>query len=218
MQGSIRGWESPRSKGPLDAPSLCALTPDMEPGALVHYCAKLVAAGVDIIQVRQKSMSRRLLAQCLGGIVERCRRGGVICLVDDEVDLALWSGADGVHLGEDDLPLTMARQLLGPRAIIGATANSPGLLDRAVAEGADYVGCGPVFATPIKSCKPAIGPQRVSLLQGLSPLPVFAIGGIGRDNLPQLRQLGIGRICIMRGLAEAADLAIEVAAIRGILA
>ena len=128
-------------------------------------------------------------------------------VVNDHVDIALLSGADGVHLGPNDLSIAAARHLAGDRLVIGASASTPEAARAAVDEGADYLGSGPAFATPIKAQKAVIGPQGVAAVADAvgREVPVFAIGGIDESNLAQLTALGLRRACVIRGVAGARD-------------
>jgi thiamine-phosphate pyrophosphorylase len=122
-------------------------------------------------------------------------------IVNDHVDIALLSAADGVHLGPDDLTPESARKVTGDRLLIGVSASTPD----AVATEADYVGCGPAFATPLKPDKRVIGPEGVAALSRAVKIPVFAIGGIDETNIEQLTSQGVRRVCVVRAVGEAAD-------------
>src|SRR5438093_607209 len=122
-------------------------------------------------------------------------------IVNDHVDIALLSGADGVHLGPDDLTPASARKVAGGRLLIGVSAST---LD-AVPPEADYVGCGPAFSTPVKPEKKVIGPEGVAALARAVKVPVFAIGGVDESNLGQLIAAGVRRACVIRAVSEAPD-------------
>jgi thiamine-phosphate pyrophosphorylase len=123
------------------------------------------------------------------------------------VDLALLSHADGVHLGVDDLSIGAARRIAGDSLLIGASASTPAAAVAAITSGADYIGCGPAFATPLKPQKVVIGPSGVAeVAEAVGPsVPVFAIGGIDASNLPQLTAAGVRRACVVRAVGEASD-------------
>jgi len=122
-------------------------------------------------------------------------------VVNDHVDIALLAGADGVHLGPDDISVASARRVAGDRLRIGVSASTAD----AVPAGADYVGCGPAFATPLKPQKKVVGPAGIASLAAEVKLPVFAIGGIDESNIDQLTAIGIRRVCVIRAVSEAAD-------------
>jgi len=119
---------------------------------------------------------------------------GVLFVVNDHVDLALLSQADGVHLGADDLSISAARRIAGDSLLIGASASTPASALAAIKSGADYIGCGPAFATPLKPQKVVIGPSGVA-----------EIGGIDASNIPQLKAAGVRRACVVRSVGEASD-------------
>jgi thiamine-phosphate pyrophosphorylase len=130
----------------------------------------------------------------------------VVFIVNDHVDIAILSSADGVHLGPDDLSIGAARRVAADRLLIGASASSPDAALAAIAEGADYLGSGPAFATPIKTEKQVIGPNGVAAIEALAgEVPVFAIGGIDETNVAQLTAEGIHRACVIRAVAGATD-------------
>ena len=132
---------------------------------------------------------------------------GVLFIVNDHLDIALLSGADGVHLGPDDLSIEAARGVAGERLLIGASASSSDKALAAAELGADYIGCGPAFATPIKAEKVVIGPAGIAEVAAAvgSGVPVFAIGGINEANLSLLTAVGVRRACVIRAVSDAID-------------
>lgn len=155
--------------------------------------------GADIVQLRHKSMAR-------GELLELARRmrevvSGALFIVNDHVDIALLSDADGVHLGSDDLSVAAARLIAGDRLLIGTSASTPD----AVPVDADYVGCGPAFATPLKPEKRIVGPAGIAALSSAVHIPVFAIGGIDQANVAQLIALGVHRVCVIRAVGDVPD-------------
>jgi thiamine-phosphate pyrophosphorylase len=166
---------------------------------VLAIAAAAVRGGADIVQLRHKSMPR-------GDLLTLARRlrevvGDRLFIVNDHVDIALLSGADGVHLGPDDLSVEGARKVAGDRLLVGVSASSAD----AVPPGVDYVGCGAVFATPVKSGKQPIGPEAVASLARALSIPVFAIGGIDQSNLGRLVEAGVRRACVIRAVADAPD-------------
>jgi thiamine-phosphate pyrophosphorylase len=164
-----------------------------------------VRGGADAVQLRHKTLARGellVLARSMRAVASE-----VLFIVNDHVDIALLSGADGVHLGPDDLPVEAARRIAGDRFLIGASAASPEAARAAVDQGADYIGSGPAFATPVKRSKTVIGPVGVAAVAEAAGgmVPVFAIGGIDESNLAQLTALGLRRACVIRAVAEADD-------------
>jgi thiamine-phosphate pyrophosphorylase len=117
--------------------------------------------------------------------------------------LALAVNADGVHLGQQDLPIKMARQLLGPQCLIGRSTTNPTEMTKAIAEGADYMGVGPVYATPTKEGKKATGLDYVRYAQENASIPWFAIGGIDAENVGEVIRAGATQVAIVRAIMNA---------------
>ena len=132
-------------------------------------------------------------------------RHGALLIVNDRIDLALAAGADGVHLGQGDLPPQLARRLLGPERLIGRSTHQLSQLQQAVADGCDYVGVGPVHATPTKPGREPVGLDYVRQAAVESPIPFFAIGGIELANLAAVRAAGAARVAVVRAITAAAD-------------
>ncbi len=129
---------------------------------------------------------------------DACRSHDCLFLINDHVDVALALSADGVHLGQDDMPVAMARKLLGDAAVIGSSVHSVTELRQAEEEGATYVAFGPIYRTRTKEdVGPVRGLQQLSALCGASTLPVIAIGGIGPDQVPELLALGVAGIAVV---------------------
>jgi thiamine-phosphate diphosphorylase len=137
----------------------------------------------------------------------RRRLPNILLIVNDHLDIALLCEADGLHLGPDDLSVAAARQVAGPRLLIGASAWTVDSALASVAAGADYLGTGPAFPTPIKSAKAVIGPRGIAAVESAvgHQVPVFAIGGIDAGNVAQLTAVGVRRVCVIRAVSDAAD-------------
>jgi len=202
----------------LAAAHLYAITADAEPDRVTVVAEACLRGGADLLQLRHKTLGRGALL----GLAERLRaltaQAGALLIVNDHLDIALLAEADGVHLGEDDLSVAEARRLAGPKFLVGASAATPDAARAAASAGADYLGAGPAFATPIKDSKPVIGPQGVLAVQDAVELPVFAIGGVAPANVEQLVLAGIRRACMIRALSEAADPAAVARQVRAALA
>jgi thiamine-phosphate pyrophosphorylase len=189
----------------LAAARLYVITPDGAPDRVIELGAAALRGGADAIQLRHKSLARGELLALARRVREMASRSGALFIVNDHVDIALLSEADGVHLGPDDLSLASARRVAGDRLLIGASASSPRSAQAAIAGGADYLGSGPAFATPIKTQKNVIGPEGVAAIAAGSPVPVFAIGGIDESNVAQLIDAGLRRVCVIRAVAGASN-------------
>lgn len=163
-------------------------------------------AGAPTLQVRLKAGADADRYRLTRAIAERCRAAGATCLVNDRVDLALAVGADGVHVGADDLPVGVARRLLGPAAIVGGTARDPETARRLAAEGASYLGVGPTFATRSKTGLPdPIGVEGVRAVAAAVDLPVIAISGITADTVDAVIGAGAWGVAVIAAIAEAPD-------------
>lgn len=160
--------------------------------------------GVDIIQLRAKTLPRGEVLGLARELAARCRAAGTLFVVNDHLDVALLAGADGVHLGEEDLAIADARRVIeeqGERLLVGASTTAPAVGQAAAAAGADYLGAGPAYATPIKAEKAPIGPAGVAAVQAAVEVPVFAIGGVDLDRIADLRANGVERVCVIRALS-----------------
>jgi thiamine-phosphate pyrophosphorylase len=189
----------------LHAARLYVITPDREPDALVDLAAAALRGGADVLQFRHKQLARGELLQVALRLRELASSAGALFIVNDHLDIAMMSGADGVHLGPDDITVAMARRVGGDRILIGASASTLDAATSAKADGADYIGCGPAFSTPIKKEKAVIGPEGVAAVAAGIREPVFAIGGIDASNLARLTALGLRRVCVIRAIADAPD-------------
>lgn len=171
--------------------------------------APLAAAGVGLFQLRDRTLSDAQLLGCARTWLAECHRSGVPLVINDRVDLALAVGADGVHLGQDDLPADVARRLVGPEMMIGRSTHSPEQVDEAVrmqSEGLiDYMACGPVHETPTKPGRRAAGIDVVVHAAAIVRTPWFAIGGIDLGNVHDVVAAGASRIVVVRAITEAHD-------------
>jgi thiamine-phosphate pyrophosphorylase len=176
--------------------------------SLTDKAGRLLEGGVRVLQLRMKGLSDREALAVARDAVELCHRVRAQCLINDRVDLALLSGADGVHLGNDDLPPHAARKVLGPAAIIGATCRSLADVLRARESGANYAGLGPIFPTRTKRVDAdLLGLAGLARVAAESPLPVVAISGIGLQNIAQVAACGAHAAAIASDLLLAPDIA-----------
>jgi thiamine-phosphate pyrophosphorylase len=189
----------------LAAARLYAITADDEPHRLEAAVRASLRGGADIVQLRHKRIARGELASIARRLAPIVAAAGALFVVNDHLDVALISGADGVHLGPDDLSIASARRVAGPDLLVGASASTPDAGLDAEREGADYLGSGPAFATPVKPEKHVIGPAGIAAIAARVRIPVFAIGGIDEGNIGQLTAAGIGRACVIRALFASPD-------------
>ncbi|MGH8048223.1 MAG: thiamine phosphate synthase [Chthoniobacterales bacterium] len=179
----------------------------VEPRDAVEMTGRLLAARVDVLQLRAKNFPPGEIAALAREIVSLCHDAGVPFILNDFPHLVPETGADGVHIGQDDGPLDAARAAAGPGKIVGRSTHSIAQARAAWAEGADYIGFGPLFATPTKPDYTPIGLADIAVVQRESPVPVFCIGGIKRENLHEVVAAGARRVVVVTGLLHAGDIA-----------
>jgi thiamine-phosphate pyrophosphorylase len=185
-------------------------------GDLAAFLDAVLAAGVDIVQLREKGLEAREELALLEVFADACRRHGRLLAVNDRADIALAAGADVLHLGQDDLPVGIARQILGPGPVIGRSSHSPAQADAAASEpGTGYFCAGPVWATPTKPGRPGTGLPLISHVAARhQDRPWFAIGGITLANLDDVLAAGATRIVVVRAITDADDPGAATAALR----
>ena len=167
---------------------------------------RALRAGAPVIQLRVKGRSDRELYDLGVRLVAACAGYGATCIVNDRVDIALAIGAQGTHLGADDLSVAAVRRIVGPRHLIGGTAREPVRAATLVDEGADYLGVGPAFATSTKDGLPApIGPAGIEAVARAVPVPVIAIGGITVDRVETVLAAGAYGIAVVGAVSDADD-------------
>ena len=196
---------------------LCVITRRVERLNRTHLDVARAAldGGATMIQLREKALSDDALLQLAAELCALTRARGAAFIINDRVDIALASNADGVHLGEDDLPIAVARRLLGPGAIIGATATDPRRAEQAEQDGASYLGVGPIFPTPSKPDAGApIGFASLTEISRTVSIPVLAIGGIACENVARVIAAGADGIAVISAVAEAENMAAAAAALR----
>lgn len=159
-----------------------------------------VRGGVDAVQIREKELPDGELLRALRAAREVTRRLGVPLVVNDRPDLAVLAEADYVHVGQDDLPVEVAGRFGVP---VGLSTHAPGEIDAAA--GVSYIGVGPVYATPTKAGRPAVGLELVRYAAGRAKVPWFAIGGIDATNVGDVVAAGAERIAVVRAVGDAAD-------------
>jgi len=172
----------------------------------VRLAEIMIAGGAHVVQLREKRDSTRAMIAAAVSVARMCRPAGVTFIINDRVDVALASDADGVHLGQDDFPVTPARRLLGPDRIIGVSVDSIEEALRAWREGADYVGFGPVFPTGSKQdTGPVAGVESLRDVVSRVPLPVIAIGGVHLGNIESVLRAGAHGAAVLSAVAGSED-------------
>jgi thiamine-phosphate pyrophosphorylase len=165
-----------------------------------------IAGGVTAVQVREKQASTREFFERAGSMRRLTREAGICLIVNDRIDVALAIDADGVHLGQADMPADVARNLVGGDRILGVTAASSAEAEQGRRDGADYVGCSAVFATPTKTdTGPPIGLQGLTELVRAVPIPVVAIGGIHSGNAADVIATGAAGVAVVSAIMAADD-------------
>lgn len=159
--------------------------------------------GVTLVQYRDKNADDCVRLENASKLCHICHRYGALFIVNDRVDIALAVDADGVHLGQQDIPIALARQLLGAQRLIGRSTHCPDDLYRAIQEGADYIGVGPIYETPTKAGRPAAGLDYARYAAEHATIPWFAIGGIDPDNLNEVLSTGAERVAVVRAIMQA---------------
>jgi thiamine-phosphate pyrophosphorylase len=170
------------------------------------FADAVLGAGVDLIQLRDKQAEAGPLLEAAAVLRAAAERHGALFAVNDRADVALAAGADVLHLGQDDLPLTWARRILGDDVLLGHSTHDPDQAARASAEPWDYLVAGPVWATSTKPGRPATGTALLRAVADLDPpQPWFGIGGIDADNLDQVLAAGATRVVVVRAITDAPD-------------
>lgn len=194
------------ARGRLESAFLYLVTPaEPKVGRLEDFVAKVLEGGVDMVQLREKEMEAGPLLRYAEVVRRRTEEFGALFVINDRLDVAIASGADGVHLGQDDLPLDEARRQAGPQMIIGLSTHSEEQIETAASSEADYIGVGPVHETPTHPSRPSVGYELVSFASESFDRPFYAIGGISLETLPKVIEAGAVRVSVLRALTEADD-------------
>jgi thiamine-phosphate pyrophosphorylase len=177
----------------------------VDDGDLPDLLRAAVAGGVEVVQLREKHLGDEELVAVADAARALCERLGALFIVNDRPWAALEAGADGVHVGQDDLPVAEVRELVGPDLLIGLSTHARAEIDAEAAAQADYIGVGPVHETPTKPGRPAVGLELIRYAHAHAPVPFFAIGGLDEDNLGEAIAAGARRAVVLRAIAAAED-------------
>jgi len=188
-----RGLYFAADTGLLDEPEIYSVT------------RAAIEGGVVLVQLRAKAIGLADVTRMARELTAICDSSGVPLLVNDLPEVAAEAGATGVHVGQEDVSVAEARRILGADALIGATTPTPQAVQRAEAEGADYVSAGPMFRSPTKPEKPVAGPELAQRLRPLTRMPLCVIGGITAANVAELAGCGVDLVCVISTIAAAAD-------------
>ena len=174
-----------------------------------------IRGGVTIVQYREKSASTRRMIHEATELRRLCRAAGIPLIINDRLDVALAVDADGVHVGQDDMPASVARRLLGKMKILGVSAGSIEEARKAVDDGADYIGASPVFSTPTKpDAPPSLGIEGLRRMTQAVKIPVVAIGGITEGNAVTIMEAGAAGIAVVSAIVGAEDVEAAARALR----
>ena len=174
-------------------------------GGMEHALEGALAGGVDLFQLRDKDATDDELLAAAATARSLCEAAGALFLLNDRPDLAAASGADGVHVGQDDMPVDRARKLVGDDALVGLSTHSMQQAQAGCRSGADYIAVGPVHATPTKEGRPAIGVEPIKYAAAHVSIPWFAIGGLDAGTVGAVVKAGARRIVVVRARAHAHD-------------
>ena len=169
------------------------------------FLAAALRGGVDIVQLRIKDGSDVEVLSAASRFRAACAAHDALFILNDRPELVLAADADGVHVGQDDTAVADARELIGPDRLVGLSTHSPAQVDAAARTDADYIGVGPVHATPTKPGRPAVGVELVRYAASNAAVPFFAIGGISPANVNDVAAAGAERIAVVRALTDAAN-------------
>ncbi len=172
---------------------------------LLRQVAEAIDGGAGIVQLREKHLGQADFLEEAERFVALCREKGAVSIINDNVDIAAQVGADGVHIGQEDLEAGRARQMLGPDKVIGVSAHSVAEALAAQAAGADYLGVGAAFVTGTKTDAKPISRETIRAITAAVDIPVVAIGGISRDNILELRDCGLDGVAVVSALFAQTD-------------
>lgn len=182
--------------------------------SLERVAAQLCEGGVDVVQLRAKGFDEHAIEEMANRISPILREAGIPFIINDHPALVPSVGADGAHIGQDDFTVADARWRAGralagevPLPIVGKSTHSVEQAVAAAAEGADYIGFGPLFPTPTKAGRPAIGLADIARVHAIVRVPIFCIGGVKLENLDEVMAAGARRVVIVSGILQAADIA-----------
>ena len=170
---------------------------------LLDAVESALQGGLTLVQYRDKEADDNIRLVQAQQLCQLCHQYGALLIVNDRVDLALAVNADGVHLGQQDIPIALAREVLGFQKLVGRSTTNPDEMAAAIAEGADYIGVGPVYATPTKPDKKPSGLEYLKYAAANCPIPWYAIGGIDVSNLHEVLSTGATRVAVVRAIMQA---------------
>jgi thiamine-phosphate pyrophosphorylase len=187
------------------------------PDNVATMTARLLQGGIDILQLRGKDLPKTEIVRCAEIMLPLTKAAGVPLILNDYPDLLKVVEADGCHVGQEDFSVAEARELTGCDCLVGKSTHSVAQAKIADRDGADYIGFGPLFPTGTKPSAAAIGLAAIRTLHEQVKLPIFCIGGVKLENLPEIVRAGARRVCIVSDLLLAADVAKRTAEVKAML-
>jgi thiamine-phosphate pyrophosphorylase len=189
----------------------------LAPADVVRVTEQLVLGGIDLIQLRAKGHTKSEIVRLAAAMLPLTRPNGVPVILNDYPDLLRAVDADGCHVGQEDFTVAEARELAGRSSIVGKSTHSIDQAIRAQADGADYIGFGPLFSTATKPDAKAIGLNEVRIVHQHVTIPIYCIGGVKLANLGEVLTAGARRVCIVSDLLLANDIAKQTRAVKQLL-
>lgn len=206
----ILAWHT-RKERLQEARLYVLITESLASADAITVCREAVAGGADLVQMREKEMEDGAFYEQAHSMNEICREGNCLFLINDRPHIASLVDADGIHTGQGDLPVHLSRRILGYDRIIGRSTSAPAFAEAAHAEGADYIGVGPVYETNTKQHRAAVGLTYVTWAAGNAKLPYFCIGSINRETVHGVLEAGASAIAVCTAIINARDIAAETA-------
>lgn len=180
----------------------------------VQIAEKALLGGVRFIQYREKQLSKRESYKIALQLREITRKYNAVLIINDDIDIALAVDADGVHLGQEDIPVQIARKILGESKIIGLSTHSLKQAEEAQGSGADYIAIGPIFRSTTKDVREPLGPDIIKEIKKISRLPVIAIGGINENNIEDIMKAGADSAAVISAIIAKEDI---IATVKGFI-
>jgi len=177
------------------------------PDETISVATQMLEGGVEILQLRAKKLTTSEVIKIALPLVPLCKSYEVPFIINDHPEVVVESGADGLHIGQDDISIDKARDLIGAGKIVGLSTHSVLQAKSALTHKPDYIGFGPLFSTPTKPDYTSIGTANIREVHSIVDLPIYCIGGIKRDNLPEVLAAGAQRVVIVSGILQSGQIA-----------
>jgi thiamine-phosphate pyrophosphorylase len=186
----------------------------VEPEKVAEMTRALVEGGVDVLQLRAKKLGAGEVERLAALMLPITREAGVPLVINDHPEIAARVGSEGIHVGQDDLSVAETRAIVGPGCFVGKSTHSVAQARAAMAEGADYIGFGPLYATGTKPDYTSIGLEDILEVHGFATKPVFCIGGVNWERLPEILAAGARRLVVVSAFLRAPDVRVAVAQLK----